>query len=119
MAATAVRLSLMGQNAEGHAKSCSALAETTVGLDVGQVDAETLITHGAEDKISSLQVCEKYRQSLPKAVGVEVLENVGQRRRSLACLRRPGRNVTSGEHLFEETQSKSMRIEREYRAAEL
>jgi len=77
LALSAVRLSLLGQSAEGYAKACTALAETTDSLDLESMKAETLIVTGAEDKVSSVEVCEGYKKRLPNVVGVEVLENVG------------------------------------------
>lgn len=77
LALSAVRLSLLAQSAEGYAKACTALAETAVGSDIGQVDAETLIVTGADDRISSPQVCDDYKQRFAKAAHVEVLAGVG------------------------------------------
>lgn len=77
LALSAVRLSLLAQSVEGYAKACTALAETAVGADIGQVDAVTLIVTGADDSISSPQVCDDYKQRLTKAVDLEVLEGVG------------------------------------------
>jgi pimeloyl-ACP methyl ester carboxylesterase len=79
LALSAVRLSLLAQPAEGYAKACTALAETTVALDSSRVDTETLIVAGADDRIGSPQVCDGYKQRLTKAPAarVEVLEGVG------------------------------------------
>jgi len=77
VALTAVRLSLLGQSGEGYAKACSALAEATDAFDLESVKAETLIVTGAEDKVSSAEVCEGYKRKLPNVVGVEVLQDVG------------------------------------------
>lgn len=77
LALSAVRLSLLAQSVEGYAKACTALAETTVGLDIDRVDAETLIVTGADDRISPPQVCNDYKQRFAKAAHVEVLEGVG------------------------------------------
>ena len=77
LALSAIRLSLLAQPAEGYAKACTALAETILGLDIGQVDAETLIIAGADDRIGSLKVCDDYKQRLTKVVHVKVLEGVG------------------------------------------
>lgn len=77
LALSTVRLSLLGQSAEGYAKACSALAEATTGLDLESVDAKTLIINGAEDKVSTAEVCDGYRKALPNAELVEVLEDVG------------------------------------------
>jgi pimeloyl-ACP methyl ester carboxylesterase len=77
LALSAVRLSLLAQSAEGYAKACTALAETAVGSDIDLVDAETLIVTGADDRISSPQVCDSYKQRFAKAAHVQVLERVG------------------------------------------
>jgi pimeloyl-ACP methyl ester carboxylesterase len=77
LALSAVRLSLLGQSAEGYAKACSALAEATDSLDLESIKAETLILTGAEDKVSSVEVCEGYKKRLPKVVSLEVLPDVG------------------------------------------
>lgn len=78
MAVTAVRLSLLGQDAEGYAKACSALAKTKdLTLDFSKVEAETLIVTGAEDIVAPADLCEKYGGALQKSRGVRVLEGVG------------------------------------------
>lgn len=77
LALSAVRLSLLGQPAEGYAKTCTALAEATDPLDLESIKAETLIFTGAEDRVSSVEVCKDYKKRLPNVVGVEVLEDVG------------------------------------------
>jgi pimeloyl-ACP methyl ester carboxylesterase len=77
VALSAVRLSLLGQSGEGYAKACSALAEATDAFDVEGIKAETLIVTGAEDEVSSVEVCEGYRKKLSSVVGVEILEDVG------------------------------------------
>lgn len=76
VALSAVRTSLLGQPSEGYAKACSALAESPA-LDVGSIQAKTVIITGAEDKVSPPQVCEGYNQRLPNVVHVEVLKDVG------------------------------------------
>ena len=73
----AVRLSLLGQTGEGYAKACSALAEATDSFDLEGITAETLIVTGAEDKVSSAEVCEGYKKRLPNVVGLEILKDVG------------------------------------------
>ncbi|KAF2806427.1 uncharacterized protein BDZ99DRAFT_449168 [Mytilinidion resinicola] len=74
----AVRMSLLGQDPEGYAKACAALAGATEGLDIASVDAETLIITGDEDKVSPAEVCGAYKSKLgKKSAGVKVLENTG------------------------------------------
>jgi pimeloyl-ACP methyl ester carboxylesterase len=77
LALSAVRLSLLGQSSEGYAKACSTLAEATDSFDLEGITAETLIVTGAEDKVSSVDVCEGYKKRLLNVVGVEVLADVG------------------------------------------
>ena len=76
VALSAVRTSLLGQASEGYAKACTALAESPT-LDLGSIKAKTVIITGAEDKVSSPQVCEGYKHKLPNVVHVELLEDVG------------------------------------------
>jgi pimeloyl-ACP methyl ester carboxylesterase len=77
LAVTAVKLSLLGQDAEGYAKACAALAGATNTLDFAQIKVQTLIVTGSEDKVSPPALCEKYQQVLPKGSSLKVLENVG------------------------------------------
>ena len=77
VALTAVRLSLSGQDAEGYAKACTALAETTEALDVSKIAAKTVIVTGSEDKISPEKVCQGYKEKMKNVVAVEVLQHVG------------------------------------------
>jgi 2-keto-4-pentenoate hydratase/2-oxohepta-3-ene-1,7-dioic acid hydratase in catechol pathway/pimeloyl-ACP methyl ester carboxylesterase len=78
MAVTAIRLSLLGQDPEGYAKACAALAKSVdVTLDFGKIEAETMIVTGAEDIVSPAELCRKYDGMLKKSMGVKVLEGVG------------------------------------------
>ena len=78
LAVTAVRLSLLGQDPEGYAKACSALAKSSaVTLDVSAIEAETLIITGEEDKVSPPQLCEAYGKKLKNLKGLVVLPDVG------------------------------------------
>lgn len=77
LAIAAVKLSLRGQDPEGYAKACGALAEATDALDVKKIEAETLIVTGSEDKISPPAVCKKYAQDMLHAKEAIVLPNVG------------------------------------------
>jgi pimeloyl-ACP methyl ester carboxylesterase len=75
---TAVRLSLLGQDPEGYAKACSALAKSNnTSLDFSRISTDTVIITGSEDKVSPPQLCEKYKGELQKCKGVEVLQDVG------------------------------------------
>merc|ERR1712093_699561 len=60
MAVTATRLSLLGQDPEGYAKACSALANATTKLDFASIKPQTLIITGTEDKVSPPKLCEDY-----------------------------------------------------------
>lgn len=77
LAVAAVRLSLLGQDPEGYAKGCSALADTTNTLDITAIKPETLIITGTEDKISPPNLCQTYEKKLPRARGLVVLPDVG------------------------------------------
>ncbi|KAG4437052.1 hypothetical protein IFR05_007466 [Cadophora sp. M221] len=73
---SAVRMSLLGQDPEGYAKGCTALAGSSEALPVGQIKGKTLILTGEDDKVSPPQVCEKYGQEI-KGAKVQVLPQVG------------------------------------------
>lgn len=72
----ATRLSLLGQDPEGYAKACAALAGATSKLAIEAVRCQTLIVTGTEDKVSPPTLCEKYKDSMKKC-DVKVLEDVG------------------------------------------
>jgi pimeloyl-ACP methyl ester carboxylesterase len=72
----AVRLSLLGQDPEGYAKGCTALAGASEAIPVNQIKATTLIVTGDEDKVSPPSVCEKMAGEI-KGARVEVLPGVG------------------------------------------
>lgn len=76
LAIAAVRLSLLGQDPEGYAKGCTALAGASQALPIQNLTAQTLIVTGDEDKVSPPQVCEKYSSEI-KGVKVHVLPQVG------------------------------------------
>lgn len=78
LASSVVRLSLLGQDAEGYAKACTAFAETTETLAVEGIQSKTLIIAGCEDPVGTVQTCEAYGAKIPNVMGVEVLEGVGQ-----------------------------------------
>lgn len=78
VALTSIRLSLLGQDPEGYAKACSALAKSTNDtIDFSRIVAETVIITGAEDKVSPPQLCEKYEGQLQNPRGLTVLPDVG------------------------------------------
>lgn len=76
LAIAAVRMSLLGQDPEGYAKACAALAEAP-RLDFAALQPKTLIITGSEDKVSPPQLCEEYVQGLQGRASLQVLENVG------------------------------------------
>ena len=76
LAVAAVRMSLLGQDPEGYAKACTALAGAK-GLDFGAIQAKTLIVTGSEDTISPPQLCEKYVDALKGKASLQVLQDVG------------------------------------------
>jgi len=76
VAIAACRMSLLGQDPEGYAKGCTALAGVSQALPVAQIKAQTLIVTGDEDKVSPPQVCEKYGGDI-KGSKVQVLPQVG------------------------------------------
>lgn len=75
LAVAATRLSLLGQDPEGYAKACTALASAE-GLDYAKLQCPTLILTGADDKVSPPGLCEKYGSGVPQAA-VDVLADVG------------------------------------------
>jgi len=72
----AIRMSLLGQDPEGYAKGCTALAGATEALPVAQIKARTLIVTGDEDKVSPPHLCEKYSREIHGST-VHVLPEVG------------------------------------------
>lgn len=72
----ACRMSLLGQDPEGYAKGCTALAGVSQALPVQQLKVQTLIVTGDEDKVSPPQICEKYASDIMGAK-VHVLPQVG------------------------------------------
>ncbi|KAL2070418.1 hypothetical protein VTL71DRAFT_13444 [Oculimacula yallundae] len=73
---SAVRMSLLGQDPEGYAKGCTALAGASEALPLKTVTARTLIVTGEEDKVSPPQICDKYASEI-KDAKVTVLPQVG------------------------------------------
>ena len=76
VAIAAVRMSLLGQDPEGYAKGCTALAGASEAISVEQVKAKSLIITGEEDKVSPPAICEKYVKEIEGAK-LEVLPRVG------------------------------------------
>lgn len=76
LAVAAVRLSLLGQDPEGYAKGCTALAGAIESLPVKKIKAQTLIVTGDEDKVSPQSLCEQYSHEIEGAKA-QVLPQVG------------------------------------------
>lgn len=74
LAISAIRLSLLGQDPEAFAKACSAFARDEAPLPVENLDVQTIIVTGSEDKVSSP---EEYSSKIKGAKTV-VLPNVAQ-----------------------------------------
>ncbi|KAH6621922.1 fumarylacetoacetate hydrolase-like protein [Boeremia exigua] len=76
MAVNAVRLSLQGQDAEGYAKACSALANAAV-VAWERVSAKVTIVTGSEDGVAPVGACEEALSILSKKTELEVVDGVG------------------------------------------
>ncbi|GAW26533.1 putative bifunctional 4-hydroxyphenylacetate degradation enzyme [Rosellinia necatrix] len=76
LAAAAARLSLLGQDPEGYAKGCQALADAPGPLTVEELGVDTLIVTGRDDGVSTPAVCEEYVSRIKRSRLV-VLEGVG------------------------------------------
>ena len=95
MAVTAVRLSLLSQDAEAYAKACCALAASkNLSLELEKVQARTLIITGSEDKVSPPEMCKKMRSRISNCEEIEVLSEVGHW------------------HTFEDVQGVSARVQK-------
>ncbi|UPX20116.1 uncharacterized protein EKO05_0010360 [Ascochyta rabiei] len=76
IAVAAVRLSLAGQDQEGYAKACAALA----GAEVPrweQVQAQVLIVTGSEDGVAPVDACKDMTSKLKVRADLEILQGVG------------------------------------------
>ncbi|KUL81497.1 hypothetical protein ZTR_09990 [Talaromyces verruculosus] len=77
LAIAAVRLSLLGQDPDGYANACVALARSgSETLDVSHIRAPTMILTGSDDGVSSPAICETYNKSI-KGSKLIVLPKVG------------------------------------------
>lgn len=77
LAIAAVRLSLLGQDPDGYANACVALARSgSETLDVSQIKVPTLIVTGSDDGVGSPEVCQRYTSAISEST-VKVLQNVG------------------------------------------
>jgi pimeloyl-ACP methyl ester carboxylesterase len=64
IAIAASRLSLLGQDPEGYAKACSAIAGATTTLKVENLQAETLLICGDADKVTPPAGAEQYAKRI-------------------------------------------------------
>lgn len=77
LSVAAVRMSLLGQDPEGYAKACMALAgSTNETLDARLLRCPISIVTGDADNVSPLAVCNRYAEAVAGGQ-VRVLENVG------------------------------------------
>lgn len=77
LAISAVRVSLLSQDAEGYAKACTALAQSAHDtLDVKSLKIPVCFVTGEEDKVSPPTLCQKYSEATGGG-HVEVLKDVG------------------------------------------
>lgn len=67
LAIAAVRMSLLGQDPEGYAKDCTALAAVSQPVPVNLIKAPTLIITGSDDKVSPPQVREELASQMEGA----------------------------------------------------
>jgi pimeloyl-ACP methyl ester carboxylesterase len=72
---TVIRLSMLGQDSEGYAKACTALAEAKA-IDYGSIQARTLVITGSKDKVPSPELCEDVAAMKGRAI-LRVLDGVG------------------------------------------
>jgi pimeloyl-ACP methyl ester carboxylesterase len=77
LALTAARISVLGQDPEGYAKACIALADSCKDtLDISALKPRVLIITGEEDKVSPPDMCKKMKEKIPNCEDVIVLPNV-------------------------------------------
>lgn len=74
----AIRLSLLGQDPEGYAKACTALAQSSLtAIDFSKMQAQVLLITGSEDRDASPAAIEKVSSDLKHGAGVKILEGIG------------------------------------------
>ena len=77
VAFNAVRMSLLGQDPEGYAKGCTALASAKdLNIDLAKLQSEVLIVAGEEDKVSPTTWAKNLDEILVKS-RLEILPDVG------------------------------------------
>ncbi|KAK5048568.1 hypothetical protein LTR84_005659 [Exophiala bonariae] len=78
LAIAATRVSLLSQDAEGYAKACMALANSSATtLDISSLTCRTLIITGSEDKVSPPDLCKSMQSKIKTCEDVVVLQDVG------------------------------------------
>jgi pimeloyl-ACP methyl ester carboxylesterase len=75
LAITAAKLSLLGQDPNGYAKACMALANAKQ-LNLGAIQPQTLIVTGSEDTISPPDLCERYQGAMQGRANTRILDDV-------------------------------------------
>ncbi|KAJ4991537.1 fumarylacetoacetate hydrolase [Stagonosporopsis vannaccii] len=75
-AVNAVRLSLQGQDLEGYAKACAALADAEA-VEWEKVGARVTVVTGSEDGVAPVDACEEVAGRVGERGSVEVLQSVG------------------------------------------
>ncbi len=77
LALAAARISLLGQDPEGYAKACVALADSHKDtLDISALKARVLIITGEEDKVAPPDMCRQMKTKIPECEDIIVLPNV-------------------------------------------
>ena len=76
IAVAAVRMAIAGQDNEGYAKACTALASAEIP-EFNKVKAKVTIVTGSEDGVAPVEACEDMVSRLGGEGSVEVLESVG------------------------------------------
>jgi pimeloyl-ACP methyl ester carboxylesterase len=77
LALAAARISLLGQDPEGYAKACVALADSHKDtLEISALKPKVLIITGEEDKVSPPEMCRKMKEKIPNCEDVIVLPKV-------------------------------------------
>jgi pimeloyl-ACP methyl ester carboxylesterase len=67
---------MLGQDPEGYAKACAALAEANA-IDYGSIQARTLVIAGSMDKFPSPEKCKEYVAAMKGRASLRVLDGVG------------------------------------------
>ncbi|KAK6373567.1 hypothetical protein LTS17_008059 [Exophiala oligosperma] len=77
LAFIAAKLSLLGQDPEGYAKACHALADSSADtIDLSRIRSRTLLLTGPEDKVSPPALCQKYQAQIASPCELVIVDNV-------------------------------------------